>query len=64
MGEASHEITTDHNTNTILSINLNLKQGTSGELFGYGYLPLPLATAKSTTAGQAVPTGDQSWTLF
>jgi hypothetical protein len=21
---------------------LNLKQGTSGELFGYGYLPLPL----------------------
>ena len=22
---------------------LNLKQGTSGELFGYGYLPLPLA---------------------
>src|SRR5436309_550402 len=23
---------------------LNLKQGTSGELFGYGYLPLPLTT--------------------
>ena len=43
---------------------LNLKQGTSGELFGYGYLPLPLAEAKSTTAGQDVPTGDQCWTLF
>lgn len=36
---------------------LNLKQGTSGELFGYGYLPLPLTAAKPGT-------GDQSWTLF
>ena len=43
---------------------LNLKQGTSGELFGYGYLPLPLAQAKTTTAGTNVPTGDQCWTLF
>ncbi len=43
---------------------LNLKQGTSGELFGYGYLPLPLAEAKKTTAGKDVPTGDQCWTLF
>lgn len=43
---------------------LNLKQGTSGELFGYGYLPLPLTAAKKTTAGKDVPTGDQSWTLF
>lgn len=43
---------------------LNLKQGTSGELFGYGYLPLPLATAKAVTAGKNVPTGDQCWTLF
>lgn len=43
---------------------LNLKQGTCGELFGYGYLPLPLTTAKSTTAGKSVPTGDQCWTLF
>ncbi len=43
---------------------LNLKQGTSGELFGYGYLPLPLVGAKKTTAGKDVPTGDQSWTLF
>jgi len=36
---------------------LNLKQGTGGELFGYGYLPLPLTPANETT-------GDQSWTLF
>lgn len=43
---------------------LNLEQGTSGKLFGYGYLPLPLADAKPTTAGQDVPTGDQCWTLF
>jgi hypothetical protein len=43
---------------------LNLKQGTCGELFGYGYLPLPLTTAKRTTAGTDLPTGDQSWTLF
>jgi hypothetical protein len=43
---------------------LNLKQGTSGELFGYGYLPLPLTAAKKTTAGKEVPTGNQSWTLF
>lgn len=42
---------------------LNLKQGTSGELFGYGYLPLPLTPAK-TTNGTEVSTGDQSWTLF
>ncbi|MEO2089752.1 MAG: hypothetical protein ABGY75_09675 [Gemmataceae bacterium] len=43
---------------------LNLKQGTSGELFGYGYLPLPLTQPKKTTAGKDVPTGDQCWTLF
>ena len=43
---------------------LNLKQGTKGEWFGYGYLPLPLAQAKATTAGKNVPTGDQCWTLF
>jgi hypothetical protein len=43
---------------------LNLKQGTCGELFGYGYLPLPLIPAKSTTAGKDVPTGDNCWTLF
>ncbi len=43
---------------------LNLKQGTSGELFGYGYLPLPLTNPKNTTAGKDVPTGNHSWTLF
>ncbi|HSQ58375.1 MAG TPA: hypothetical protein VLM40_21825, partial [Gemmata sp.] len=43
---------------------LNLKQGTSGEMFGYGYLPLPLTAPKKTTAGEDVPTGNQCWTLF
>jgi hypothetical protein len=43
---------------------LNLKRGTRGELFGYGYLPLPLIPAKKITAGKDIPTGDQSWTLF
>ncbi len=43
---------------------LNLKQGTCGELFGYGYLPLPLTKAKTTTGGKNVPTGDNCWTLF
>jgi hypothetical protein len=43
---------------------LNLKQGTNGELFGYGYLPLPLSPAKPTTNGKNVVTGENSWTLF
>ena len=43
---------------------LNLKQGTCGELFGYGYLPLPLTPPKATTGGKNIPTGDNSWTLF
>jgi hypothetical protein len=43
---------------------LNLKQGTCGELFGYGYLPLPLADPKEITAGKKVPTGNNCWTLF
>ncbi len=43
---------------------LNLKQGTNGELFGYGYLPLPFTEPKLKTAGKDVPTGDNSWTLF
>lgn len=43
---------------------LNLKQGTCGELFGYGYLPLPLTMPRKTTAGKEVPTGNQCWTLF
>jgi hypothetical protein len=43
---------------------LNLKQGTCGELFGYGYLPLPLTSPRKTTAGKNVPTGNHCWTLF
>lgn len=43
---------------------LNLKQGAAGELFGYGYLPLPLTAPKKTTAGKDVPTGNHCWTLF
>lgn len=43
---------------------MNLKQGTCGELFGYGYFTLPLGEAKPTTNGKSVPTGDQCWTLF
>src|SRR5947209_5619716 len=43
---------------------LNLKQGTCGQLFGYGYLPLPLTSPKKTTAGKDVPTGNHCWTLF
>ena len=43
---------------------LDMKQGAKGELFGYGYLPLPLAQPKTKTAGKDVPTGDNCWTLF
>ena len=43
---------------------LNLKQGTCGELFGYGYFKLPLTEPKSVTNGKEIPTGNHSWTLF
>lgn len=43
---------------------LNLKQGTAGDLFGYGYLPLPLTPTKKTTTAKDVPTGNHCWTLF
>ncbi len=43
---------------------LNIKQRTAGELFGYGYLPLPLTKPKTRTGVANVPTGDNSWTLF
>lgn len=43
---------------------LNLRQGTCGELFGYGYLALPLVEPKPTTNGKDVPTGGNCWTLF
>ena len=43
---------------------LNLKQGTNGELFGSGYLPLPLTKMKTITGGKNISTGNQCWTLF
>lgn len=43
---------------------LNIRQGVCGELFGYGYLTLPLLPAKNLTDGRDVPTGDNCWTLF
>jgi hypothetical protein len=43
---------------------LNLAQGTCGELFGYGYLPLPFVDAKPAAGDGTVATGDQCWTLF
>ncbi|MFN7021651.1 MAG: sialate O-acetylesterase [Phycisphaerales bacterium] len=43
---------------------LNIRQGTCGELFGYGYLPLPIIAPKPTTAGKDIPTGGNCWTLF
>ena len=51
---------------------VNLMQGAGAEgpeLFGYGYLPLPLAESKERSTGEDgtvidVPTGDQCWTLF
>jgi len=43
---------------------LNVRHGACGQLFGYGYLALPLTPAKATTDGANVPTGEHSWTLF
>ncbi|MBI1302694.1 MAG: hypothetical protein GC172_02755 [Phycisphaera sp.] len=43
---------------------LNLAQGTCGELFGYGYVPLPLVPATPASAERPIPKGDQCWTLF
>ncbi len=43
---------------------LNLQQGACGQLFGYGYHPLPLTDPQTTTAGKDVPTGNHCWTLF
>lgn len=43
---------------------LNFKQGTSGELVGYGYLTLPLTPPKAKTDGKDIPTGANCWTLF
>jgi len=43
---------------------LNLKQWTCGQLFGYGYMKLPLTEPKATTSGKNIPTGNNCWTLF
>ena len=43
---------------------LNLAQGTCGELFGYGYLPLPLVDARPADGAGRPVTGGQCWTLF
>jgi len=43
---------------------LNMAQGLSGELLGYGYHPLPLTDPMTQTAGMNIETGNQCWTLF
>ncbi|MDF1698714.1 MAG: sialate O-acetylesterase [Saprospiraceae bacterium] len=43
---------------------LNMAQGLNGELFGYGYSPLPLTDPMEQTAGVDIKTGNQCWTLF
>ena len=43
---------------------LNIENGTSNEMFGYGYYPLPLTSSKPATNDFSAPTGDKSWTLF
>jgi autotransporter-associated beta strand protein len=40
------------------------RNGSKGQLVGYGYLALPLLPGKATTDGVNVPTGDRWWTLF
>lgn len=43
---------------------LTLKPGVDGQLFGYGYLPLPLTDPQSTTDGKRIEMGNHCWTLF
>ena len=43
---------------------LNMAQGLNGELFGYGYSPLPITEPMTQTAGIDIETGNQCWTLF
>ena len=43
---------------------IGFKEESNNRMFGYGYYPLPLTEPKSTTAGQDVPTGNYSWTVF
>ena len=43
---------------------LTFKTGTTGDLFGYAWMALPLTEATTATNGLPVPTGNQSWTMF
>jgi len=43
---------------------LNMAQGLSGELLGYGYTPLPITNPMTQTSGINIATGNQCWTLF
>ena len=43
---------------------LTLKPGVNGQLFGYGYFPLPLTDPQATTDGKKIPMGNHCWTLF
>ena len=43
---------------------LVLKPGVNGQLFGYGYLPLPLTDPQPITDGRNIPMGNHCWTLF
>jgi hypothetical protein len=43
---------------------LNLRPGSDGGLFGYGYHPLPLFDPQPATADRPTATGDRTWTLF
>lgn len=43
---------------------LNLAPGHNGELFGYGYTPLPFIEQQNSSLGFDVTTGSQAWTLF
>ena len=43
---------------------LTFKTGTTGDLFGYAWMALPLTQPMTVTDGLPVPTGDQTWTMF
>ncbi|MFM8272210.1 MAG: sialate O-acetylesterase, partial [Gemmata sp.] len=43
---------------------LNLAQGTCGELFGYGYLPMPFIEGSPAAGNDPAAAGGQCWTLF
>ncbi len=43
---------------------LNIRQGASGGLVGYGYLNLPLLGGPGTVGEEHIPTRNHCWTLF